>query len=98
MNSEISSAIKNKQVISFQYDGGQRTAEPHYYGTGSAGQELLRAYQTSGASSSGNSEGWKLFKVDGMTSIEVTSNQFTSARSGYNSTSDKQIINLIAKL
>ncbi len=54
MNSIICSAIRSHNVIRFYYDSGYRTAEPFCHGAGSAGNDLLRAYQTDGHSESGN--------------------------------------------
>jgi hypothetical protein len=83
MHSAICDAIGAPRVIRFQYDGGMRTVEPHAYGQSNAGNDLLRAYQLSGASRSGESSGWKLFRVDEMTGIQVSDQHFAGPRAGY---------------
>lgn len=84
MNWTICSAIRSKRVIRFYYDGGLRTAEPFRYGASSEGNDLLRAYQTSGYSESGYPVGWRLFRVDRMSSINITDETFSGNRPDYN--------------
>lgn len=50
MNQIICEAIKSKRTLSLNYGGGARVVEPHCYGVSRSGEELLRAYQTSGHS------------------------------------------------
>lgn len=37
MNQDICRAIDNRNLISFNYDGGSRKVEPHCYGRGKKG-------------------------------------------------------------
>ncbi len=83
MNQEIINAIKNKQLIRLDYEPGVRIIEPHTYGRNRNGNELLRAYQTDGASASGEQENWKLFRIDRIESLEVLSETFDGPRDGY---------------
>ena len=83
MVGEISSAIRALHVIKLNYPPGIRTVEPHALGYGSDGQILLRAYQTSGASSSGEHEHWKLFRIDRLISLATSDDQFSGPRDGY---------------
>ena len=71
MNRLICSAIDNRYLLSIEYDPGHRIVEPHAYGLGSDGKELLRAFQTEGASASGEQKEWKLFRVDRITRLTV---------------------------
>lgn len=84
MNSTICSAIRSRHVIRFFYDGGSRTAEPFCHGESRDGNALLRAYQTAGYSQSGQPVGWKLFRLDGVSSLAVTDETFSGARPDYN--------------
>ena len=83
MNEMICSAIRSRQVISFHYKGGLRTLEPFCYGASVQGIELLRAYQLSGHSESGNPTGWKLFRVSEISALAVTDRYFYGIRPGY---------------
>jgi predicted DNA-binding transcriptional regulator YafY len=84
MNSTICSAIRSRRVVQFDYDGGLRTAEPFCHGASMDGHDLLRAYQTGGYSESGNSVGWRLFRVDRMNNLNITDESFSGNRPGYN--------------
>lgn len=90
MNTTICNAIRNKQILEFNYDGGIRVVEPFCYGVSTAGFEVLRGFQTGGYSSSGNSLGWKLFRVDEISSIGNTTKKFDGNRPHYNP-NDKQM-------
>lgn len=64
INMQIKTAILNKQLLSFIYDGYPRVVEPHTYGLDKKGHPALRAYQIKGGSDSGEYIGWKIFHVD----------------------------------
>lgn len=91
MNLTICRAIQERRVIRFYYDGGYRLAEPHCYGVSKDEKELLRAYQIGGYSESGQSQGWKLFRVEELSSISITDESFPGARPLYNR-SDKAMV------
>lgn len=84
MNSIICQAIRERRLLRLNYDPGSRTIEPHAHGESKDGNELLRAYQTAGASASGEHENWKLFRVDRITSLELLAERFAGPRTGYN--------------
>ncbi|XRP96253.1 hypothetical protein ACO3UB_04730 [Methanocaldococcus sp. 16A] len=62
------------------------------------GSKKLRAYQVSGYSESGNSEGWKLFNVEDIRDIEILNEQFNKPRPGYNRYEDRHIPDIICKI
>lgn len=80
---EIAEAIRERRVIHMHYEPGARTVEPHAYGISADGNLLLRAYQTAGASASGEHENWKLFRVDRISSLRVSGETFAGPRPGY---------------
>ncbi|WP_447937023.1 hypothetical protein [Thermomonas fusca] len=80
---DISQAIAGKHLISFSYDGYNRTVEPHTYGIDGKGHRAVRAYQVGGGSSSGEYRGWKLFHVNDMRGLTVLAETFPHARPGY---------------
>ncbi|HOM61622.1 MAG TPA: hypothetical protein PLP49_09370 [Anaerohalosphaeraceae bacterium] len=82
MNEDICRAIKSRNLISFDYDGGRRKVEPHCYGVGKKG-ELLRAFQVSGHSESGEPYGWKLFSVEKISDLTIEKETFDSPRPDY---------------
>lgn len=80
---QITTAIQNKHLLSFFYDGYQRIVEPHTYGIDTKGHKALRAYQVSGGSESGQRTGWKLFHVNDIRSLSVLTEQFSCPRPKY---------------
>ena len=83
MNALICAAIAKRTVVQFTYNGGARMVEPHSHGTSTQGHEVLRGYQISGASDSGEPVGWKLFKIENIVDFQETSQRFSGARQGY---------------
>lgn len=84
MNSAVCDAIRGRRVLGFRYDGGDRTVEPHCHGVSTAGNEVLRAYQTAGSSRSGKPVGWKLFEVSKMSALQSQRETFGANRPDYN--------------
>ncbi len=70
MNQDIINAIKNKNLIQFEYDKIKRTIEPYCYGTTATGNEALRGFQI------GEKTAWKLFDLTKASSIQVLSEVF----------------------
>jgi len=80
---QITSAIRNRQLLSFTYDGFTRTVEPHTYGIDTKGHKAVRANQVSGGSESGEHVGWKLFHFSEMRALSVLPQQFSGPRPKY---------------
>lgn len=97
MNTSLVNAIREKRALSLQYDGYLRTIEPHAYGQSKDDVQLLRAYQTSGGSESGEQQGWKLFDLSKAYSVTASQHTFTAARPGY-ARGDKAMARIFAEL
>ena len=82
MKSELLEAIDAKKTVELRYHGYARTIEPHAYGRDKNGEEILRCFQISGGSESGERIGWKLLKVAEVYSIDVENSTFQT-RDGY---------------
>jgi predicted DNA-binding transcriptional regulator YafY len=80
MREAICKAIQSKSVISFQYQGSQRQAEPHLLGYKKDGNLVLSAFQLSG----GSGVDWRDFLLSKMSALSTTAKRFQSARPGYN--------------
>jgi len=98
MNETIVQAIQGRKLLSVWYNGGTRLIEPHCYGLGKAGQELLRCYQVSGYSSSNQPTGWKLMTASNLQSIMSVDRTASSPRPGYNPNGDKAIPTVYAMI
>ena len=82
MEREIVEAVQALTQMTIWYPPGERLIEPHAIGRSRDGNLLLRAYQVSGASASGEHEHWKLFRVDKIGSAE-SGEPFGGPRPGY---------------
>lgn len=72
MHQTLINAIRSGQVLSFTYDGLPRTVEPHTYGRSTAGNDVLRSYQTAGQSKTGRVPEWTLMKVNKIVGLAVS--------------------------
>jgi hypothetical protein len=98
MNQTIINAINNMGILSFIYKGKPRVVEPHAYGMSSYGNDLLRAYQVGGySSSSGRLPKWRLFEVNEINNLSPTDEKFNEARPGYHS-NDQIMVRIYAQL
>ena len=77
-------AIKNGEVLSILYGGGLRLVEPFTFGRLKSGKLMLRVYQISGFSRSGEPTGWKLLAFAEIISGVPTGSTFSGPRPGYN--------------
>ena len=93
----IQFAIRNLNVIAFQYEGFSRTVEPHTYGIDGKGHYAVRGYQVAGGSQSGEYVGWKLFHVNEMHGLSVLPAKFAGPRQGYKR-GDKAFRSILAQL
>ena len=82
MDDRICSAIKNRRVLTFNYDGYSRVVEPHAHGLSKTDEEIVRAYQTAGSSSTGELE-WKLFLVSKIENLQTLTTTFSETRPRY---------------
>ena len=78
----IRTAIANKQLLEFNYDGYHRIAEPHVYGIKDGVHEIL-VFQVGGESSSGVIQGWKRMKLDKVLEMSILDQLFAGPRPSY---------------
>ncbi|SDR51245.1 hypothetical protein SAMN05443245_6873 [Paraburkholderia fungorum] len=77
MNPTICSAIKDRQLLELRYHGFSRVVEPYAYGRDKNGDAILRCFQISGGSESGQTTGWKILKVAAVFAINEQQATFT---------------------
>lgn len=64
-------AVRNREPLSFSYDGKPREAQPIILGYSSDGREALMAYQTGGKTSPGRTlPGWRCFYLERVRDIK----------------------------
>jgi hypothetical protein len=93
----IISAIKNKAVLKFIYDGKPRIVEPQTYGRSTAGREVLRAHERRGSNTFARSGMAKLFDLEKISDLERTGEAFESALAAHNP-NDSAMIEVFATL
>lgn len=79
----VKDAIEGRTNLIIDYDPGERQVEPHAVGYSASGDILIRAYQTGGASASGEHANWKLFRLDRARSIVPGGEEFAGPRPEY---------------
>ncbi|MDF4003771.1 hypothetical protein P3W24_17805 [Luteibacter sp. PPL201] len=76
----ICDAIDAMRLLIVDYGGTRRLVQPHVYGDDTQGHRLLSAYQLDGGSSSGESRGWKSFRMDRVRAVAPTDERFHAPR------------------
>ena len=77
MNTTLCAAVNGRQLLELRYHGYARIVEPYAYGRDKSGDALLRRFQISGVSESGQSSGWKRLKVADVFAIHEQKNTFS---------------------
>lgn len=90
-------ALQQGKVLELRYDGFSRCVEVHAVGRSKAGNLLMRAWQVSGGSTSGESVGWKLMRLDEALNAFVSSEPSLAPRPGYKS-GDAAMTSIICQL
>jgi hypothetical protein len=75
-------SISNRQTLSFTYDGLIRTVEPHAVGVSTAGNDVLRCFQTHGAHITPGHE-WDMCLLSKISNLVLTGQHFHGERPGY---------------
>lgn len=94
----IERAINQRQTLIIDYPPGIRVIEPHCLGISADNNMLLRAYQTAGASSSGEHENWKLLRIDRILGTPEAGGSFSGPRPLYNPNDKAMKRGIIARL
>jgi hypothetical protein len=72
-------AIRERKLISFDYKGKLRVAEPHDYGIQN-GMKRLLCYQVGGDSNSGRLPSWRLVEVAKLDDLKIINRKFPGSR------------------
>jgi hypothetical protein len=84
MDLRICDAIEKRRLLMFAYGGLVRTVEPHLYGQSTAGHEALSAWMRAGWSRTDPEGGWRMFRLDGVTDLQVLPEEFPDSRPDFN--------------
>lgn len=91
------SAIKEKRIVTFNYDGLDRVVECATLGYTTAGMPAVRGYQIEGDTHSGTVPCWRLFLLDRIRGLELTEARFAGEPPAYER-SDKAFSRIDAEL
>lgn len=78
----IIDAIRDKQLLSFTYDGLPRLVEPHTVGLSTAGNPVMRCFQVRGSHKKAGHD-WDLVNLEKIVGLAVTGEHFACPRPGY---------------
>jgi hypothetical protein len=92
-----SEALRKGKVLELQYDGYSRCVEVHAVGYSKPGHPLMRAWQVSGGSTSGERTGWKLMRLDEARGARISEAASEAPRRGYKR-GDAALARIIAEL
>ena len=84
MDLRVCDAIARRQLLMFGYAGVVRVVEPHLYGRTTAGHEALSAWMRAGWSRADPEGGWRMFRLDTVTDLQILPEQFPGPRPGFN--------------
>lgn len=76
-------ALRGGHCLELRYDGYSRIVEVHAVGSTKDGNDIMRVWQLSGGSNSGERSGWKVMRLDEAFSAHVSSEKSDAPRRGY---------------
>lgn len=89
----ICAAIRARLIVRFYYSGdatpGYRMVEPHMLAYNAKNHLSLSGWYLGGASESEEGQGWREFLISAIDKIEITPQQFSRPRPGYNPSGGK---------
>ena len=99
VQNDICRAIAGHNQVTFYYDGGHRTVEPHmvaYLKT--TGALTLSAWFLTGTSKSGSGQGWRQYSLSKIEHLTVDANTFAGPRPDYQSDGGKVFRDVVCAL
>jgi hypothetical protein len=82
---QLTSAIEQRRIVTFTYQGHPRRVQPAAFGIGGRkGKETLHGFQVDGSSQRGGIPHWRNFYVERMESLVVTNDVFGPNPPGFN--------------
>lgn len=75
--------IAQRKCLELRYNGLRRLVEIHAVGYTSDGNAIMRVWQVSGGSNSGEVPGWKLLRLDEVSGMAITDTASQAPRAGY---------------
>jgi hypothetical protein len=80
---QVCEAIAKARRLALTYAGHDRVVEVHVAGYTRQGEPLMRAWQVRGGSESGEPVGWKMFRMEDVAAVRLTSERSQAPRPDY---------------
>lgn len=94
MEELIREAIQNRFRLGFVYDGLKRIADPHAFGVTTRGFRAVQCWQSDGASQGGNLPGWRMFRIDEISQMQIIKDHFSPQEDFNDSNFDEVFITI----
>jgi hypothetical protein len=82
-SSTACAAMRNGVCLEVRYDGYMRIVEVHTVGATPAGHDVMRVWQVRGGSIHNEPVGWKLLRLDEVSSLRLLTEASRAPRAGY---------------
>ena len=90
-------ALRQGKTLELRYDGYSRALEVHACGYTKQGHAVLRGWQVSGGSASGERQGWKLRRLEEASGAQLSDEPSQAPRKGYK-LGDKDMARIICEI
>lgn len=85
MRDQLTTAIQQRRIVTFTYQGFARRVQPAAFGVDAGGKDTLHAYQVDGQSKRGGIPHWRNFHTDEITGLAVLDEVFGPNPPGFRS-------------
>ena len=97
MHELLCRAITERRLLMFAYGDRVRVVEPHLYGETTGGSRILSAWLRPGYSRSTPDGGWRSFKVEEISQLQMLTEHFDAPRDGFNA-GDQRMVEVFCHL
>ena len=84
MHEILCRAVRERRLLMFAYGDRVRVVEPHLYGSTGGGNHILSAWLRPGYSRSTPDGGWRSFRTDEISALQLLTEHFAGPRAGFN--------------
>ena len=99
MNTLLCSAIRNRRLVTFYYDGGRRIVK---LGTAMERARLATIYcariKMQVSADRVHSDGWKMFRVSELSGLAMTDEMFATSRPEYDPTREDKMVTVFCRV
>ena len=97
LRTRICQAIAERRLVMFAYAGVVRVAEPHLCGRTTADHDALSAWMRAGWSRADPEGGWRMFRLDAISDLELLPEPVDGPRPKFNA-DDPHFVDVYCRL